>query len=368
MDVLKMQDLSRLHRSIQKELAQAIEGVLDDGQFVGGHDVTDFEVEFAAAHRSAAAAACGSGTDALTIALKATGVAGGDEVIVPSMTFVATAEAVLHASARPVIADVDPETLLLTPHAVESVRSDRTRAVIPVHLYGHVVQPEIMQAWRKDGLVVIEDAAQSHLAERDGEVVGSWGDAACFSFFPGKNLGALGDGGILISNDYDVICRARRLRNHGRSSKYEHQDIGWCSRLDTLQAAVLRVKLGYLPHWTTARRAHAAHYAQRLASLSPTLSVVPWEPGAVHHLFVVRVGADIREAIRAGLHALGIETGLHYPMPLSLQPALRPWSQATPEAEKACEEIFSLPMDPLMSQGDVHYVCDAIEQVLEAVL
>ena len=282
-----------------------------------------------------------------------------DEVIVPAMTFVASLEAVVHAGGVPVIADVDDKTLLLSEEAVAKVRTRRTKAVLPVHLYGHVVPFDAITAWKADGLHVIEDAAQAHLASWRGQPVGTASEAACFSFYPGKNLGALGDGGAVASMDDSLLKEVQRLRDHGRRSKYEHDVIGWCSRLDGIQAAVLEAKLCHLPTWNERRVRLACHYADRLGPL-----LVPWEEGAVHHLLVVRLPADRRASIQATLARQGVETGIHYPVPLSRQPSCARWAQSCPRAEQAASEVLSLPMDPLMSDDDVDIVSDALEDAL----
>jgi dTDP-4-amino-4,6-dideoxygalactose transaminase len=357
------QDLGRLHASIAAELDEAVSRVLETSAFVGGSEVADFEQAFAAAHGQRFAIGCGSGTDALALALRAAGIGPGDEVVVPAMTFVATAEAVVHCGATPVIVDVDPDTLLLDPEHVEQRRSSRTRAVMPVHLYGQVVPFEHLAAWRRDGLVVIEDAAQAHLATFDGEFVGARSDAACFSFYPGKNLGALGDGGMVITGDEALARRVRSLRDHGRHGKYVHDEIGWCSRLDGLQAAVLGVKLRQLARWTDARRQIAQAYATSLAGIDD-LRLVPWTAGAVHHLLVVRVPPDSREAIQMALAEAGVASGIHYPVPLSKQPSLEPWAVPCPAAEGAATSVLSLPMDPLMTTDDVDYVAGVFEAAL----
>lgn len=357
---IRFVDLASLHASVRDELEEAFGEIVVSSEFTGGRTVEAFEAAFAGIHGAPAAAACGSGTDALALALRASGVSRGDEVIVPAMTFVATAEAVLHVGAVPVIADVDPETLLLTEESVAEVRSRYTRAVLPVHLYGHPVDFPTIRAWRGSGLLVIEDAAQAHLASWRGEPVSVAGDAACFSFYPGKNLGALGDGGIVVSHDEELVRRIRRLRDHGQIAKYVHPDVGWCSRLDGLQAAFLSVKLRHLTEWTRARACLAEHYWERLGD-----RLVPWEIGAVHHLLVTRTRADARDRIRQSLDDAGIETGLHYPVALSRQPALARWSRPCPNAERAASEVLSLPMHPMLTETDVDLVCDA---VLEAEL
>jgi dTDP-4-amino-4,6-dideoxygalactose transaminase len=349
-----MLDLQRLHRSIRCELDAAVGRVVDGASFVGGGVVAEFEEAFGAAHGTGPGAGCGSGTDALALALRALGIGPGHEVVVPSMTFVATAEAVVHAGATPVVADVDPGTLLLTPEAVAAVRTERTTAVVPVHLYGHVVPFDHLRRWRHDGLVVVEDAAQAHLARWRGQPVGSVGHAACFSFYPGKNLGALGDGGMVLSSDPAVAEEVRRVRDHGRVGKHRHEVVGYCSRLDGIQAAALQVKLGHLGWWTAARVERAGRYRDRLGD-----ALVPWEDGAVHHLLVIR--HPRRDRLQAHLEAAGIGTGLHYPIPLSRQPWLAATSAPTPAAGRAAREVLSLPMDPLLPLGDLEVVCDAVE-------
>jgi dTDP-4-amino-4,6-dideoxygalactose transaminase len=347
-------DLARLHDSIRAELDRAFDRCVRSSSFVGDGAVRSFEEEFAAACGRRAAAGCGSGTDALHLTLRALGIGPGDEVIVPSMTFVATGEAVVHAGATPVVADVHPETLLLDEASVAAVRSDRTRAVVAVHLYGHVVPFPLLRRWRDEGLAVIEDAAQAHLASWEGEPVGTVGNAACFSFFPGKNLGALGDAGAVVSDDEALVEEVARLRDHGRSAKYVHDVVGFCSRMDGVQAAFLSVKLRHLPVWNERRRELAERYRRRLGE-----AMVPWSDGAVHHLAVVRVAE--RDRVRLRLAEAGIETGVHYPVPLSRQPSLARWARPTPAAERAAGEVLSLPLDPLMGGREVDAVCDALE-------
>lgn len=353
---IPFQDLTRLHQSIRPEIDEAINRVIAGSAFIGGAEVEAFEGEFGSAHEAEAAVSCGSGTDALALTLRALGVGPGDEVVVPSMTFVATAEAVHHVGATPILADVDADTLLLTSDEVEKVRTPRTVAVIPVHLYGHIVPGETIEGWRASGLAVVEDAAQAHLGTSNGEYVGSRGDAACFSFYPGKNLGAFGDGGMVLTRDRSLADEVRRLRDHGRVSKYLHDVPGWCSRLDGLQAAILRVKLTHLEAWTESRRALASTYHDHLGKL-----LVPWEEGAVHHLLVVRV-TDPPDVVEH-LGSQGIATGRHYPVALSRQPWLA-GQASTPNAEDAAETVLSLPMDPLLDREEVEAVCEALLEVI----
>lgn len=348
-------DLGALHDSIRDELDEAYARVLESSEFNGGSEVEAFESAFSAMHGVRAGAACGSGTDALALALRASGVSRGDEVIVPAMTFIATAEAVLHAGAVPVLADVDPVTLLLTESTVADARTRYTRAVLPVHLYGHTVPFDLIRAWRRSGLVVIEDAAQAHLGAWRGEPVAVAGDAACFSFYPGKNLGALGDGGMVVSDDEVLLRQVRRMRDHGQTARYHHTEAGWNSRLDGLQAAFLAAKLRHLPGWTASRAALADRYRERLGD-----RLVPWDVGAVHHLLVARVPESVRDEVRSRLAASGVETGLHYPIALSQQPALARWSRPCPRAEQAAGEVLSLPMHPLLTSGEVDAVCDTL--------
>jgi dTDP-4-amino-4,6-dideoxygalactose transaminase len=353
-------DLARLHGQLRDELHEALDEVLGTSAFVGAPASRAFEDDFAAACGAPYAAGCGSGTDALTLALVAAGVGPGDEVVVPALTFVATAEAVVHAAAMPVLADVDPDTLLLTTEAVDAVRTDRVRAVVPVHLYGHVVPLEAVDGWVADGLMVIEDAAQAHLATWKGRAVGTVGQAGAFSFYPGKNLGALGDGGAVVTGDADIHGAIGQLRDHGAADKYHHARVGWCSRLDGVQAAWLRVKLRHLPAWTDARRRLADRYRGQL----PEDVLVPWDEGAVHHLLVARVPSARRQQVADKLAADGIGTGVHYPLALSQQPALAPWARPCPEAEAAAAEVLSLPMDPLMTDAEVDRVCEALLRAL----
>ncbi|MGH9082663.1 MAG: DegT/DnrJ/EryC1/StrS family aminotransferase, partial [Acidimicrobiales bacterium] len=275
--------------------------------------------------------------------------------------FVATAEAVVRVGADPVLADVDPGTLLLTDAGLAAVRTARTKAVVPVHLYGHVVPPGVMAGWAADGLTVIEDACQAHLATWRGRRVGEAGTAACFSFYPGKNLGALGDGGMVASDDEALLARVARLRDHGSDRRYVHHEVGLCSRLDGVQAAVLAVKLPHLAGWNRRRASLADRYRR---SLGGAVELVPWEPGAVHHLLVARITGGRRHEVRRLLEAAGIGTGVHYPVPLSRQPALARWRRGCPAAEQAATELLSLPMDPLMTDRDVDLV---VEDLLSAI-
>ncbi len=355
-------DLNRLHQSIRSELDRAFSSVIARSSFVGGPDVEAFEGALADIHGRAFAVGCGSGSDALTLALLASGIGPGDEVIVPATTFVATAEAVVLAGATPVLADVTPRDLLISEESVAAVRTARTRAVIPVHLYGNPVPFDMIARWRSSGLVVIEDAAQAHLANWKGQSIGHASGLACLSFYPGKNLGALGDGGAVLADDHDVVERLRLLRDHGSASKYEHVQVGYCSRLDGLQAALLAVKLRHLAEWTEARRRLADRYRSMLSG-TPA-NVVDWSPGAVHHLLVIRVPPERRADLQSVLAGAGVQTGIHYPKALSQQRAFASWARPCPEAERGASEVLSLPMDPLMTEDEVDFVCDRLAEAL----
>ncbi len=353
-------DLGRLHASMQETLSRIIEDVITDSAFIGGARIADFERALADAHGVTDAIGCASGTDALSLVLRAAGIGDGDEVIVPSMTFSASAEAVIHVGATPVIVDVRPGDLLIDPDDVERAITDRTKAIMPVHLYGNVVPPALLKVWADAGLFVLEDAAQAVLGHADGVGIGSMGAAATLSFFPGKNLGALGDAGAVLTNDQALAEQVKLLRDHGRTSKYEHEVLGYSSRLDTLQAAVLHAKLEHLPAWTAARGERAKQYRTLLSEPAAGVSLLDWHDGAVHHLLVIRVAAGRRDQLQQRLGAVGVATGIHYPVPLSRQPYLAGYARACPVSEAAGLEILSLPIDPLMTSDDVEYVVEQL--------
>ena len=363
-------NLGAIHAPLAVEFRQVLETVNSTGAYVGGPFVERFESEWAAYCEADHAIGVANGTDAIELALRAFGVGPGDEVIIPGNTFIATAEAAMAAGATPVFVDVLPDTLLIDPAAVEAAVTPRTAAVIPVHLYG---QPADMDALRRiadrHSLVVVEDAAQAHGARWQGRRVGSLGDAACFSFYPGKNLGALGDGGAVVTGDAAVAEKVRLLSNHGRdaASKYRHPQLGRNSRLDGLQAGFLSVKLPHLDEWTAARRRIAGSYADELRSRSEAglLSLVEEDRRAfaVYHLAVVRVCE--RAAVAAELADRGIQTGIHYPVPCHEQPAYRHLSRGPlPVVEAAASEILSLPMSPDMDGAATHHVVKSLREVV----
>lgn len=357
-------NLGRLHLSVAADISAAIDEVIGSSAFIGGPTVQAFESAFAESHAAARAVGTNSGTDALALGLRALGVGPGDEVIVPSMTFIATAEAVLHVGATPVIVDVDPVTLLLDADAVAAARTDNTRAVIPVHLYGNVVPFAAIRDWREAGLLVLEDCAQAHLATEGDRPVGTEGDAGAFSFFPGKNLGAFGDAGALVTDNHKIAEAVATLRDHGRTSKYVHDELGYSSRMDGIQAAILGAKLPHLKHWTMGRRRVAAIYKRLLEGSTSGFRLIPWTSGSVHHLVVAEVSGGRRDFVRAELAGRGVATGVHYPVPLHRQPSLAAWKSECPVAEAAADSILSLPVDPLMTEDEVAFVAEAFSSSL----
>lgn len=354
-------DLKAQYRSIHNQIEAALADVLESCRFVGGPVVEAFEAEFAQACGAKYAVGVGNGTDALQVALRACGVGPGDEVITPAFTFTATAEAVVNAGARPVFVDVD-ETYTLDANQVADRITVRTKAILPVHLYGQPADIDpLLDLAQRHGLVVVEDAAQAHGARYKGRRVGSLGHIACFSFYPSKPLGAYGDGGAILTNNGQWARQVRTICDHGRSGYYQHELIGCNSRLDALQAAVLRVKLQHLDEWNEARRRVALRYAEMLASSDLTLPHVAPEREHVYHLYVVR--SRDREGLRQHLQQAGIGVGLHYPGPLHQQPAysfLGYRRGSFPNSEAWADQILSLPMYAEMTASQVAEVVAAI--------
>lgn len=354
-------DLRAEYGLVQVQIDGAVQRVLESGWYILGKEVAAFEAEFAAWCGVAGAVGVGNGTDALHIALRACGVGPGDEVITVAHTAVATAAAIALTGATPVFVDIDPATYTLDPARLAAAITPRTKAVIPVHLYGHPADlGGILPIAREAGLRVIEDCAQAHGAEWQGQKVGSVGDLACFSFYPTKNLGALGDGGAIVGNDAALLERARLLREYGwkPENRYISAIEGMNSRLDEMQAAILRVKLAHLDGWNAHRRRLAEVYAAHL----PDSVVKPVErPGCrhVYHLYVVR--SPQRDALREKLRAVGVATGIHYPVPVHQQMAYRHLLPVSlPATEQAAGEILSLPMHSTLSVAQIEQVCAAV--------
>jgi dTDP-4-amino-4,6-dideoxygalactose transaminase len=363
-------DLHTLHQPIQKDIDEAIAQVLERGDFILGQAVRDFEAAFAQACGVEHAVGVACGTDAIALGLQACGIGQGDEVIVPANTFIATVIGVLHAEATPVLVDCDPHTALIDLDAVEQAITPRTRAILPVHLYGQVVSPrKLREIAAIHNLIIFEDAAQAHLGQRDGEIAGSIGMAAAFSFYPSKNLGTVGNGGMVVTQNSDVAERVRSLRNYGAPQKYVHVYRGTNSRLDTLQGTVLNVKLPYLGQWNQQRNHAAQTYDRRLSPLKE-LGIVPMRndcgPGHVYHLYVIQIDSPHgnRDTLSQALAEQGIQTGIHYPIPCHLQPAYRNLGYSAgnfPVSEQLSEQILSLPMYPGLSDEDIERVVCAIK-------
>jgi dTDP-4-amino-4,6-dideoxygalactose transaminase len=338
---------------------RAIDRVLARGWFILGPELEAVERAFATAARAAHAVGVATGPHAIALARSALGVGPGDEVITSPLSAAFSAIAIVMAGATPVFADVDPERLTIDPAAIEAAVTPRTAAILPVHLYGQAADmPRVMAVAARHGLAVVEDACQAHLATCEGQPVGTFGAAAAFSFYPTKNLGAIGDAGAVTTNDAALADRVRRLRNGGQVNRYEHVEIGVNSRLDEIQAAVLTERLAELPAWTARRRALARRYRERLAGASV---IVPREANAghVYHLFVVR--SAHRAELMAHLDANGIGTLIHYPIPIPRQAAFQAFEGAEwPAAERAAAEVCSLPLHPALTDAEVDTIADTI--------
>ncbi len=355
-------DLRSQYAAIQDEVAGVIQGVLDSCTFIGGESLAAFEQEFATFCQTEFAVGVASGTDALHLTLRALGVGAGDEVITVANTFIATGAAIEMVGARPVFVDIDPNFFTIDPALIESAITARTRAIIPVHLFGQPADMDpILEIARRYNLSVIEDAAQAHGAEYKGRRAGSIGHAGCFSFYPGKNLGAYGDGGAITTSDPKLVRRLHRLRDHGRSTKYEHAIVGYNSRLDALQAGILRVKLRHLDAWNRQRRQVAAWYRAHLRGSGLTIPAERPDSTHVYHLYVVAT-AD-RDRRQRRLAAMQIGTGIHYPVPLHLQPAFRHLGYREgdlPHAEAAAKRILSLPMFPELTWQQTAHIAESV--------
>ena len=360
-------DLKAHHAARRGELANAINEVIEAAAFAGGPFVSRFEEAFAGYCEVRHAVGVGSGTDALWLALLASGIGPGDEVITVPMTFIATAEAISRTGARPVFVDIEETTYTMDPAGLERVVTPRTKAIIPVHLFGQMADMAgILKFAQARGLAVIEDAAQAHGARYAGHRAGSLGTAGCFSFYPGKNLGAFGEAGAVVTQDARLADRIRALRDHGQIRKYQHAEIGWNCRMDGIQAAVLQVKLPYLEKRNERRRRHAAHYARALKGI-PGLVLPICEPSRTHvsHIYAVRV--TDRKSFMHHLEARGIGCGIHYPVPVHLLQAYASLGHrlgAFPIAERCAVEFVSLPMYPELTSDHIEAVVEAVAEAL----
>ena len=360
-------NLRAQHDPIRAELQAAIQEVIDSSAFAGGPYVAKFEEDFAAFCQKRHAVGVGNGTDALWFALLACGVGPGDEVITVPNTFMATAEAISFTGAKPVFVDIDPQTYLMNAALIEAAITPRTKAIIPVHLYGQVADMDpIMEIANRRGLFVIEDACQAHGAEYKGRKAGSIGHAGAFSFYPGKNLGALGEAGGVVTNDSGLAEKMRVLRDHGQQTKYHHSMIGWNGRMDGIQAAALRIKLRVLAQGNAARRAHAQQYSRLLADVDGIITPTVASHGVpVFHLYVVRV--KHRDRLIEALGKRGIACGIHYPKTVHLQKAyegLGLRAGSFPIAERFADEILSLPMFPELTPAQVELVATELKALV----
>ncbi|MGZ8733791.1 MAG: DegT/DnrJ/EryC1/StrS family aminotransferase [Acidimicrobiia bacterium] len=367
MEHIPLVDLKAQHAAVADEVAAGFASVLERTAFVLGEEVDAFEREFAEFSGAAHCVGVGNGTDAVELALRAYGIGDGSEVVLPANTFIATAEAVVRAGAQPVLVDCDPTYQLIDVDGVAARIDSATAAVVPVHLFGQLAPLEPLRALLgSSGPVIIEDAAQCQGATQDGAGPATVGVAAATSFYPGKNLGAYGDAGAVLTRDADIARRLRSLRNHGSEAKYEHPELGFNARLDTLQAVVLRAKLARLAAGNEARRTAARRYDALLADLDGVTPPATY-PGNEHvwHLYVVRVPR--RDAVLSALHEVGIGAGVHYPIPVHLQGAFRCLGHQPgdfPEAERAASEILSLPLFPEITPEQQQRVVDALEKAL----
>ena len=360
-----MNDLRLQYQQIKGDIDAALAKVIEEQTFILGPQVQRFEAGYAAYCRVGHCVGVSSGTDALVLALLATGVGEGDEVIAPALTFGATLEAICQVGARPVLCDIDPQYYTIDPEQARRSITPRTRAIVPVHLYGQMADMKALRELAAESdLSLIEDAAQAQGARYCGELAGSLGRAGCFSFYPGKNLGAFGDAGGITTNDQVLAERLRRLRNHGQvaGDKFNYREIGFNARMDGLQGAVLNAKLGHLDKWNQERRAIAARYNDELADLDCMIQPLEAPDNHhVYHLYVVRV--QDREALAASLRAEGIESAVHYPYPIHRTPAFRMLGAgegSLPVSELICREILSLPLYPEMGDEQVDRVIDVV--------
>src|ERR1700719_443812 len=358
-------DLNAHHAPLREEFDRAIGEVIDSGAFAGGPFVEKFEAEFAAFCRCQHAIGLGIGTEALWLSLLACGIGPGDEVITVPNTFMATAEAITYCAARPVFVDVDEHTYTMDPAGLEKALSSRTKAIIPVHLFGQPADMDpILEFARKHKLFVIEDAAQAHGAKYKGRTAGTLGDAGCFSFYPSKNLGALGEAGAVITNDAELQEKLRILRDHGQVRKYHHEVIGWNCRMDGIQAAVLSVKLPYLESGNSLRRTHALEYNRAFDGMGEVIT--PFEASYarhVYHVYAIRV--EERDEVTRFLNERAIQCAVHYPIPIHLQKAYQDLGYKTgslPISEKIAREFISLPMFPELTEAQINMVVLATKE------
>lgn len=360
---IQLVDLHAQYLTIKEDIDEAIKRTIADTSFIGGDEVRKFEQAFAQYIGVNHCVGCANGTDAIEIMLQAMGIGKGDEVIVPAISWISTSEAVSSVGATPVFVDIDPDTYCIDAKLIEAAINARTKAIIPVHLYGHPANMDsIMDIAGENNLLVLEDCAQAHGAEWNSQRVGSFGHAATFSFYPGKNLGAYGDAGGMVTNNSELAGKARMIANHGQKGKHNHLMEGRNSRLDGLQAAILNVKLSHLDHWTALRISHAGYYQELLKDTPLKLPHAQKETKHVYHLYVARTGN--RSKLMDFLKQNGISTGIHYPQALPFLPCYQNLLDSVhdfPEASSAVSEVISLPLFPELTKGQLEHVATSIK-------
>jgi len=368
--MIKFVDLQRQYHSIKSEIDKIMEDVLESSSFVLGPFTEEFEKNFARLHSAKHCITVNSGTSALYLIFKALGIREGDEVIIPVNTFIATAEAVSLNGAKPIFVDIDEKTYNINSELIENYITPKTKAIIPVHLYGQPAEMNnLIETAKRHNLYIIEDACQAHIAEYKGRKVGTFGIAAAFSFYPGKNLGAYGEGGAVLTNNDELAERIRMLRDHGSKQKYYHEVVGGNFRMSALQAAILSIKLKHLEEWTEKKRSIAYLYNQLLSGIDSI--VTPYElpyVKHVYHLYVVRILNKSRDEVRRKLLEMKIQTGIHYPIPLHLQKAyefLEYKEGVFPIAEKCAGQILSLPIYPELRNEEIEFVAEKLRGILE---
>ncbi len=355
---------------LQPEIFQKLSDIFAHTEFIMGRHVEEFERSFADFCKASNAIGVANGTDALMLVYRALGLERGDEVIVPAHTFIATVSPLVQLGIRPVFVDIDPKTYLLDFDRVREALTSKTKAIVAVHLYGQAAPLDRLKSLADThGLLLIEDCAQAHGATWQGKPVGTWGEVGCFSFYPGKNLGAAGDAGAIITDDKELARRLRLMLNHGSETKYVHTELGLNSRLDALQAGILSIKLRFLEEWTQQRRENAKYYQQILQGI-PGLVLPLEDPAAKHvyHLYVVQV-PEHRDTVVAHLHSAGVGAGIHYPIPLHLQPVFQELGYtagALPHTEAAAQRILSLPLCPELTKSQMDYVAETLKKAVLA--
>lgn len=366
---IELINLKRQYKNLKDEINQAVEKVLENGQYILGPEVKAFEKEIGEYLGIRYAIGVANGTDALVLSLRALNIGPGDEVITTPFTFFATAEAISQVGATPIFVDIDPDTYNINPYLIEEKITEKTKAIIPVHIFGQPCDMDkIKEIAKRHNLYLVEDACQAIGSEYKGQKVGTFGDVACFSFFPTKNLGGYGDGGMVVTNNPEIAEKVDILRKHGSKKKYYNEEIGYNSRLDELQAAILRVKLKYLDVWNNQRISAASKYNELLKDLSDNIKIPFKLPDAKHIYHLYSIQSEKREFLMKTLKEKGIATAIYYPIPLHLQKAyinLGYKEGDLPVAEKLCKKIFAIPMYPEITDEEIYYVSEILHKIVD---